>query len=56
MGNTASVQDLLEELCPDQEQRLRLLPVIWHMVVIQHLVLDLDSEFSNTTIICAQEY
>jgi hypothetical protein len=55
LGNTASIQDLLEKLCPGDERRLTSLPVIWHMVVAGFLVVDLDSAVSNASIVGAQE-
>lgn len=46
-GGSTSSQMLLNQLAACDEDRLRWLPVIWHLVLTRRLVVDLDTPFGN---------
>lgn len=46
-GGSTSSQMLLNQLAACDEDRLRWLPVIWHLVLTGRLIVDLDTPFGN---------
>lgn len=50
-----SLEVLLDQLGADEDERLNLLPTVWHMVVAGKLHVDLDSPLRNETVFSVNE-
>jgi hypothetical protein len=47
----ASVESVLEALCPTENDRLITLPMIWHLVITDQLQVDMEIPVSNSTVL-----
>ncbi|MRR50212.1 MAG: heteromeric transposase endonuclease subunit TnsA [Rhodocyclaceae bacterium] len=47
----ASVESVLEALCPTENDRLIMLPMIWHLVITGQLQIDMEIPVSNSTVL-----
>lgn len=50
VGGWIELETFLDNLCKTDKDRLRLLPVIWHLVAIKQIATDLDKPFSSRTV------
>lgn len=50
VGGWIELEAFLDNLCKTDDDRLRLLPVIWHLVAIKKIATDLDKPFSSRTV------
>ena len=51
LGGAASYKTLLDALSRDDETRLQLIPVIWHLVAVRRLIVDLDQPVTDEVLI-----
>lgn len=51
LGGAASYKTLLDALSRDDETRLQLIPVLWHLVAIRQLIVALDQPVSDEVLI-----
>lgn len=51
LGGAASYKTLLDALSLDDQTRLQLIPVVWHLVAVRRLMVDLDQPVTDEVLI-----
>lgn len=49
VGGWVELEELLSTVCKDHDDRLNLLPVIWHLVATGRIEVDIDTPFTDRT-------
>ena len=51
LGGHASYKTLIDAVAPDEESKLRMIPVVWNLVAIKQLIVDLNQPITDEVLI-----